>query len=172
MRAHFNCIAATLLVATSLAASRPHPSTRQRLESIHRDAPHFITTEHDISDIAPTTQGSFLTAYHHNGSIRKLIARYYGESGHTTEEYFFWHGQLFFVLRTESHYRPLPSPDEGSYSADVIGATQHRFYFDHSRLTRLLSDRQKLPINTPSARIEARDLLKSARAYHALASNR
>lgn len=81
-----------------------------------------------------STEGGELTAYFRKGVPLKMTAKYYGESGKASEEYYFWQGRLFFILRTSERYdMPIgASPTPGK----VVKQTQERWYFKDGKLWR------------------------------------
>jgi hypothetical protein len=82
-----------------------------------------------------SAEGGELTAYLKDSSVRKLSAKFLGETGKALTEYYFWDNQLIFVLRVESHYtKPM--------SGAVKTKTEERFYFADGSLIRWL-DAQK-----------------------------
>src|SRR6185295_18161187 len=64
------------------------------------------------------------------------VATFYGETGRTVEEYYFWNGQLIFVLNTENRYdKPL--------SGKIVRKVETRFYFKDDKLIRWLDENGK-----------------------------
>ena len=108
-----------------------------------------------------STEGGELTAYLKDSSVRKLSAKFFGESGKALEEYYFWENQLFFVLRVDSAYtKPM--------SGVVKNKTEERFYFADGKLIQWL-DAEKKPVALgPEAEKRGRELLDSAKKYSAL----
>ena len=105
-----------------------------------------------------SAEGGELTGYFKETSLRKLSAQFYGESGKALEEYYFWEDQLFFALRTESHYTmPL--------SGVVKIKTEERFYFDDGRLIQWLGPDKKPKPPGPEAQERASELLAQAKKF-------
>lgn len=111
-----------------------------------------------------SAEGGELTGYFSDQSLRKLAAKFYGESGQALEEYYFWDGRLFFVLRVESRYdKPL--------SGKVKSKSEERFYFANGVLIRWLdSGKREVP---PGREMQqrGRDWLAQAKRYSALVKN-
>lgn len=77
-----------------------------------------------------------MVAYFDGPNIVKIVATFYGETGRTTEEYYYWENKLIFVLRTESSYdKPL--------SGKVVSTTVDRFYFSSDKLIRWIEENGK-----------------------------
>ena len=126
---------------------------RQRYAEVERELKQCRRVKRDLPD--ESAEGGELTGYFKETSLRKLAARFYGESGQALEEYYFWEGQLFFVLRTESRYtRPL--------SGVVKSKTEERFYFDNAKLLRWLGPDKKPIALGPDAQERGRELLAQA----------
>jgi len=107
---------------------------RQRYAKVERELKQCRQVKRDLS--GESAEGGELTGYYRRDSLRKLVAQFYGETGKAREEYYFWDGQLFFVLRTESRYtKPL--------SGVVKSKTEERFYFDGGRLIQSLGADKK-----------------------------
>jgi hypothetical protein len=107
-----------------------------------------------------STEGGELTAYLKDSSIRKLSAKFFGESGKALMEYYFWDNQLIFVLRVESHYtKPM--------SGVVKTKTEERFYFADGTLIRWLDAKNKDVTASSEKSARERDLLVDAKKYSA-----
>lgn len=131
---------------------------RQRYTEVERDLKQCRPVKRDLP--GESAEGGNLTGYFKDSSLRKLAAQFYGESGQALEEYYFWDSQLFFVLRTESHYtKPL--------SGVVKRKTEDRFYFDHGKLIQWLGPDKKPVAPGPEAQERGGELLAQARRFSA-----
>ena len=66
----------------------------------------------------------------------KIVATYYGETGRTQEEYYYWDGQLIFVFHKELTYdKPL--------SGRVVRTRKNRFYFNKDKLIKWIDESGK-----------------------------
>ena len=129
---------------------------RQRYAEVERELNQGRQVKRDLP--GESAEGGELTGYFKETSLRKLAARFYGESGQALEEYYFWEGQLFFVLRTESRYtRPL--------SGVVKSKTEERFYFDGGQLIQWLGADKKPMAPGPEGQERGRELLAQARKF-------
>lgn len=136
---------------------------RQRYAEVQRDLKQCRQVKRDLP--GESAEGGNLTGYFQDSSLRKLAAQFYGESGKALEEYYFWDGQLFFVLRTESHYtKPL--------SGVVKRKTEDRFYFDHGKLIQWLGPAKKPVTLGPEAEERGSELLAQARRFSARIEDR
>lgn len=149
-----------LLPARSEGADAAHEekikAIRQRYDEVERELKQCRQVKRDLP--GESAEGGELTGYFKETSVRKLAAQFYGESGKALEEYYFWEGQLFFVLRTESRYtKPL--------SGVVKSKTEERFYFDAGKLIqRLGPDKRPMAIG-PEAQERGRELLAQATRF-------
>jgi hypothetical protein len=110
-----------------------------------------------------SAEGGALTGYLKDSSVRKLSARFLGESGKALEEYYFWDTQLIFVLRVESHYtKPM--------SGVTKEKTEERFYFAAGKLIRWLDAEKKDVTTSAEKAARERELLDSAKKYSAMVS--
>jgi hypothetical protein len=132
-------------------------SIRSQYTAINRAARRYTTVKRDLPGYS--AEGGALTGYYSGSVLRKIEATFYGETGRTTEEFYFSPGHLIFVVRTASFYdKPL--------SGHVIRREQTRFYFDQGKLIRWL-DASQSPVATEgaAARDQENDLLQSARTF-------
>ena len=83
-----------------------------------------------------SAEGGEITAYFSGPSLRKLVGIFFGETGKTVEEYYFWDERLIFVLRINSNYdKPL--------SGVIRSQSEERFYFADDTLIRWLDSGKK-----------------------------
>lgn len=129
---------------------------RQRYTEVERELKKCRQVKRNLPD--ESAEGGELTGYFKDDALRKLSALFYGESGKALEEYYFWRGHLFFVLRTESHYtKPL--------SGVVKNKTEERFYFHEDKLIQWLGPDKKPGAFVPEAQERGRELVTQARKF-------
>lgn len=161
-------VAGAVLSLTLVSPPSPagaQDSIRARYAQINRDLKRYTRVETDLMD--ESTEGGRLTAYYFKGAPRKLVARYYGETGRATEEYYFWNNSLFFVLRAEERYR---NPIGVDSSPTVRSRQEDRYYFARGRLTRWVNPRgRQVPVDRVDARQRELEVLNDARRLLALA---
>ncbi len=127
-------IAGPLPVAASPQSEDPIASIRQHYAQINRSPSKYKKVKKELSGFS--TEGGQLVAYFDGPNIMKIAAAFYGESGKASEEYYYWDGQLIFVLRTDYRYnKPL--------SGKVVRTTVDRFYFSHNKLIRWIDENGK-----------------------------
>ena len=132
---------------------------RSRYDAVDKDLSRCKQVKRDLPD--ESTEGGELTAYFSDQALRKLAAKFYGETGQALEEYYFWDGRLFFVLRGESRYdKPL--------SGKVKSKSEERFYFADDALIRWLDPRKKEVSAGPEFQQRGQDWLAQAKKYSAL----
>lgn len=132
---------------------------RSRYDTIEKELSRCKEVKRDLPD--ESTEGGELTAYFLDKSLRKLVAKFYGETGQAREEYYFWDDRLFFVLRVESRYdEPL--------SGKVISKSEERFYFADDALIRWLDPAKKEVSAGAEMQARGQDWLAQAKKYSAL----
>lgn len=135
---------------------------RSRYDAVEKGLSRCKQVKRDLPD--ESAEGGELMAYFSNQSLRKLVAKFYGETGQAREEYYFWDDRLFFVLRVESRYdKPL--------SGKVKSKSEERFYFADDALILWLDPRKKEIPAGPELHKQERDWLVQARKYSALVKN-
>ena len=119
---------------TSGQAEDPIASIRQHYAQINRNAVRYRKVKKELSGFS--AEGGTLAAYFDGPNIMKIAATFFGETGKSYEEYYYWDGKLIFVLRKESRYsKPL--------SGKVIATTENRFYFKDDQMIRWINGRGK-----------------------------
>ena len=132
---------------------------RSRYDAVDKDLSRCQQVKRDLPD--ESAEGGELTAYFSDQSLRKLVAKCYGEIGRSREEYYFWDDRLFFVLRVEWRYDwPF---------GKVVSKKEERFYFADGALIRWLDPRKKEAPPGPEMQQRGRDWLARATKYSALA---
>lgn len=132
---------------------------RSRYDAVEKELSRCKQVKRNLP--GESAEGGELTAYLSGESLRKLVAKFYGEMGQAREEYYFWEDRLFFVLRAESRYdKPL--------SGKVISKSEERFYFADNALIRWLDPRKKPVSVGPEFQQRERDLLTEAKKYSAM----
>ena len=107
---------------------------RKRYAAINQNLPKYKTIKKEL--LGFSTEGGELTAYFEGPAIRKIVARFQGESGRALEEYYYWEDELQFVYRKEDTYsEPM--------SGKVTNSAETRFYFDNGKLIRWLNHKGK-----------------------------
>jgi hypothetical protein len=109
-------------------------SIRQHYATINQNVARYRRVKKNLSGFS--AEGGELNAFFHGPTVMKMVATFFGETGRTVEEYYFWNGQLIFILQTENRYdKPL--------SGKVVKKTENRFYFKDDKLIRWLDENGK-----------------------------
>src|ERR1043166_7674639 len=112
----------------------PIESIRQHYANINQNLSRYRRVKKNLSGYS--AEGGELIAYFHGPSVMKMVATFFGETGRTVEEYYYWNGQLIFVFQTESRYdKPL--------SGKVVRKIESRFYLKDDKLIRWLDENGK-----------------------------
>ena len=124
----------TLLGAAAAQSTDPIDSIRQHYAKINQNVKLYRRVKKNLSGFS--AEGGELIAYFHGPTVMKMTATFFGETGRSNEEYYFWDGKLIFILSTESHYnKPL--------SGKVARKIENRFYFKDDKLIRWLDENGK-----------------------------
>ena len=146
-------------VAPALAPAQvkdPIASIRQQYAAINKRAARYRKVKKELSGYS--LEGGELAAYFDGPAIVKIVARHFGESGNTVEEYYYRNGQLIFVFEKVSRYsRPL--------SGKVISAVENRFYFQDDDLIRWLGEKGKEVPVSEEYRLKEKVLLENSNEF-------
>lgn len=144
---------------TDLAVEEKVKTIRAHYDEIEKGLNRCQQVKCDLP--GESAEGGEVTGYFSGPSLRKIAAKFYGETGQALEEYYFWEDRLFFVLRVESRYdQPL--------SGVVKNKAEERFYFADETLIRWLDAGKKEVPAGPEFKSRGRDWLGRARKYSAL----
>lgn len=145
------------VTAVNLQSNDAIESIRQRYAGINQNVSRYRQVKKNLSGFS--AEGGELVAYFHGPSVMKMVATFFGETGRSVEEYYFWNGQLIFVLRTESRYdKPL--------SGKVVTKIENRFYFKEDKMVRWLDENGK-EVGSDSAEYATKqaDYLKMSKRF-------
>jgi hypothetical protein len=155
-----------LAAGTSLQAA--DPAVEEKIKSIRAKYTEIEKQLKDCREVkrdlpGESAEGGELTGYFNKSKLRKLSAKFFGETGKALEEYYFAENQLIFVLRVESRYtKPM--------SGVVKNKTEQRFYFADGKLIRWLNPDNKDVSAGAAAGEREHELLVSAKKYFAIAT--
>lgn len=155
------CVWGSMMAAHAgdLAVDEKVKAIRIRYDEVEKDLKRCTQVKRDLP--GQSAEGGELTAYFSGPSLRKLVARFYGESGQALEEYYFWNERLFFVLRVDSHYdKPL--------SGVTKSKSEERFYFADDVLIRWLDPAKKEVSAGRALQERGREWIDRAKKYSAL----
>ena len=136
MKMKFPLLALALLLPGISHAADDAAQTRARYAAVNKSASKATVVKRDLEGYS--LEGGDLTAYFQRGVPLKMRANFYGESGKASEEYYFWRGRLFFILRTSWHYGELlgAATDFSRETKLVRNQAQERWYFKNGELQR------------------------------------
>src|SRR3954470_13951538 len=135
----------------------PIETIRQHYAQINRNAPNYRKVKKNLSGFS--AEGGEMIAYFHGPTVTKIAATYRGESGKSTEEFYYWDGKLIFVFRTESRYsKPL--------SGKVVATSESRFYFANDQLIRWIDESGKqVAAGSASWEEKQKEYLKTSKLF-------
>jgi hypothetical protein len=143
--------------AASAQAEDPIASIRQHYAEINRSAAKYRKVKKELSGFS--AEGGQLVAYFDGANLTKIAATFFGETGKTAEEYYYWNGKLIFVLRTENRYsKPL--------SGKIVKTEVNRFYFNDDKLIRWIDESGKqVAAETSEYAEKQKDYLDSSKQF-------
>ncbi|HKO60510.1 MAG TPA: hypothetical protein VJV03_05065 [Pyrinomonadaceae bacterium] len=137
-------------------AKDPIAAIRQQYAAINKRSPRYRKVNKELSGFS--LEGGELFAYFDGPAIVKIVARHFGESGNTVEEYYYWNGQLIFAFEKVSRYnRPL--------SGRVVSAVENRFYFNDGNLIRWIGEKGKEAPVSEAYRLKEKVFLENSNTF-------
>ena len=158
------CVLLILLCAAGMSSAASRVSQggealrtiRARYLTVNRNQAKYTKIKKDLSGFS--TEGGELIAYLDGGSIVKIVANFYGETGKALEEYYYEDGQLIFVFRKDFRYsKPL--------YGRVVSSQAQRFYFDRGKMIRWLNEKGKAVSPGEEYSRKQEELLSSAKEF-------
>jgi len=130
---------------------------RQHYAAINKNVTLYRRVKKDLAGYS--AEGGELIASFHGPTIMKIAATFFGETGKTTEEYYYWDGKLIFVFRREAHYdKPL--------SGKVVSTIENRFYFKEDKLIRWIDENGKeIAASSTEFAEKEKEYLKSSKEF-------
>ena len=157
---HLLLLLTLLLPITSHAADQA-AQTRAHYAAVERAIPKATVVKRDLQGYS--AEGGELTAYLQKGVPLKLVAKYYGESGQAAEEFYFWQGRLFFILRTSQRYeQPIGA---SAKPGKIASREQERWYFKNGKLWRWIKPDGKIVESGAEFDNQAENYLSLAREF-------
>ncbi len=134
---------------------------RGHFAQIQRDSARYRCVKRDLEGFS--AEGGELEACFAGEHLRKVIARYYGESGRATEEYYIWDDRLEFLFqRSERYTEPM--------SGTVTATEEHRFYWLNDQLIRWVGPgQQQMKLDSPEASTHSTEAQNTIRMFAACA---
>ncbi len=154
-------VGATLLQAADPAVEEKIKSIRAKYAEIEKQLKDCRQVKRDLPD--ESAEGGELTGYFSGSNLRKLSAKFFGETGKVLEEFYLADGQVIFVFLVETRYT---APNSGV----VKNKTEQRFYFAGGKLIRWLDAQNKEVTASADKSARERDLLAAAKKYSAMVS--
>lgn len=131
-------------------------SIRERYAAVNKNLAKYRVVKKELSGFS--TEGGELVAYFDGASVVKMAATHLGETGRSSEEFYYRDGELVFVFqRRETYDAPM--------SGRVLKKAEERLYFAGGRLIRWLDSRGR-------AVAPARGEYREAQARHLDSSRR
>src|SRR5687767_211913 len=149
-------LSASLSMPVPAQVKDPITSIRQQYAAINKRAARYRKVKKELSGYS--LEGGELIAYFDGPAVAKIVARHFGESGNTVEEYYYRNGQLIFVFEKVSRYsRPL--------SGKVVSTVEHRFYFQDDNLIRWLGEKGQQVVVSEEYRLKEKVLLENSNDF-------
>ena len=99
----------------------------------------------DKEDTAETTEGNEVDLYYSRDTIKKISAEYFGETGKSLEEYYFYNNKLIFYYSLATHYK---LPFYLTKNPLIASKNEERYYFNNGAIVKYIySQGKKIPAN-------------------------
>ena len=108
------------------------------------------------TDTAQMAEGNIVLLFYSDKELKKIAARYYGETGKALQEYYFSDNKLIFCYYADYHYN-MPIHETGG--GKVVSTKEKRIYLDKSRIFLI----KKKPANLKNSAIFSVDPQAEAR---------
>jgi len=134
-----NSVAVLLFISlfvqlTGAQSNDPIETIRQHYAAINKNVTLYRRVKKDLSGYSE--EGGELIAYFHGPTIMKIAATFFGETGKSTEDYYYWDGKLIFLFRREARYdKPL--------SGKIVATRENRLYFKDDKMIRWIDENGK-----------------------------
>jgi hypothetical protein len=128
-------------------------AVRAEVAKINRNARSYAKKTKDVNEISP--EGAGATAYSSKGDIRKITARFYGETFRGVGEYYYTGGKLIFAYERISHYDTQIGQRK---PVKVVRVEEKRLYFSDGKLIAVMLGK-KLAKAADEEYAETRDAL-------------
>lgn len=129
---------AAILASASFAQSEKQVAMiRADVQQINGASSKYGKKTKNVDDIS--TEGAAVTYYTSGKGIKKITAKIYGETGNTTNEYFYRGEELIFAFQKANYF---DKPIDGGRAPKVIKVEEIRAYFEGGKCIRLLSGKK------------------------------
>lgn len=109
-------------------------------------------------------EGGEMTAYFSGKQVMKIAAIFYGESGRSTADFYFWDGKLIFVFHKRFNYsEPM--------SGKVVSTEENRYYFNEGTLIKWLEGKKDKNVNDEEAKELSASWIEDAKKLVELANS-
>ncbi len=132
-----HCTAQTVKPDTSGVESQVR-AIREEFNKINADSAKLRVVKKDIMD--ESTEGGEIDKFYDGKTMRKAILLYYGETGKTSDEYYFLNDRLIFLYTRYTTYTK-PFYVKGYKIARI---DENRYYFYNGHLIRWLGSKGKI----------------------------
>lgn len=134
----------------------PIPSIRKQYAAINKRVAKYRKVKKELSGFS--LEGGELMAYFDGPAIVKIVARHFGESGNTLEEYYYSKGQLIFMFEKVARYsQPM--------SGKVVSTAENRFYFNDDDLIRWKGEKGKAVAQDQDYRLKEKGILEFSNKF-------
>lgn len=123
-------------------------STSQTVEQIIKD--HHATNNYKNYEVTTaddndkSSEGGVIEYYSRNGELKKVVTKYYGESGKSITEYYVKNNNVYFVYDADYHYN-VPSYIDKTFDKKKTEIKEKRYYFDSDgNLIRYIDENKKI----------------------------
>lgn len=109
-------------------------------------------------------EGGEMTAYFSGKQVMKIAAIFYGESGRSTADFYFWDGKLIFVFQKRFNYdKPM--------SGKVVSTEENRYYFNEGTLIKWVEGKKDKNVNDDESKETGASWIEDANKLIELANS-
>ncbi len=108
---------------------------REQFKTINDEIKTYTSELHDIENNA-TGIDQTVTTYFKGKQLMKIEEEFLGDMAESSNQYYFWNNQLFFVFTTSTYHAYIEGTEETT-------TNENRYYFSNNKLIRWLDCEKK-----------------------------
>ena len=84
-----------------------------------------------MDDFGNSAEGGEIKYYLKNKKIKKILTKYYGETGYVIEEYYIKNDSLFFLYKINAIYKHSITYN---HNIEIVKKEEYRYYFKNNKI--------------------------------------
>ena len=136
---------------------------RAEVQQINKSSAKYTKMTKNLNNLS--AEGAEVTYYSSGKGLKKIVAKIYGETGNTINEYFYQGEDLIFVFQKANRY---DKPIDGGRAPKTVKVEELRAYLEGGKCIRLLKGKKTIKPSTIEfdeeiyAIVETADQIKAA----------